>query len=192
MVTQIIDMFKNIFHNVGLDLFLFPYRVVATAPGCGVIECVPNAKSRQARARLRGSSRRAKRDDRPPLSPHLSLLQELGQQTASSLYEIFRKEYGDEQSLPFQKARTNFITSMASYSILGYLLQIKDRHNGNIMFDKEGHIIHIDFGLAGTSLRRWRAPCPPLLTRGRPFFLFVTLRRDRLSLRVVARRQHWL
>jgi phosphatidylinositol 4-kinase len=46
----------------------------------------------------------------------------------------------------FEEAQLRFTESLAGYSIACYLLNIKDRHNANIMFDNFGHVIHIDFG----------------------------------------------
>ncbi|ORZ23678.1 hypothetical protein BCR41DRAFT_302120 [Lobosporangium transversale] len=118
LAIQLIAVFKNIFTSVGLDLYLFPYRIVATAPGCGMIDVIPNSISRD----------------------------QLGREKVNNLQDYFITKYGGIDSIEYQKARNNFIQSVASYSVISYLLQFKDRHNGNIMIDDEGHVIHIDFG----------------------------------------------
>ena len=134
LALQMIAAFRGIFHNVGLDVYVFPYRVTATAPGCGVIDVLPNSISRDM----------------------------LGREAVNGLYEYFISKYGNEDSLRFQQARNNFVKSMAAYSIISFLLQFKDRHNGNIMVDDAGHILHIDFGfifdIAPGGIKFERAP----------------------------------
>ena len=134
LVLQLIAAFRSIFNNVGLDVYVYPYRVTATAPGCGVIDVLPNSISRDM----------------------------LGREAVNGLYEYFISKYGAETSTRFQEARNNFVKSMAAYSVISYLLQLKDRHNGNIMIDDAGHILHIDFGfcfdIAPGGVRFERAP----------------------------------
>ncbi|ODV96209.1 hypothetical protein PACTADRAFT_85014 [Pachysolen tannophilus NRRL Y-2460] len=118
LALQLISVFRTIWENSGLDLFVFPYRVTATAPGCGVIDVLPNSISRDM----------------------------LGREAVNGLYQYFITRFGPETSIEFQEARNNFVKSLAAYSVISYLLQFKDRHNGNIMYDDKGHILHIDFG----------------------------------------------
>jgi phosphatidylinositol 4-kinase len=118
LALQMIAAFRGIFNNVGLDVWVFPYRVTATAPGCGVIDVLPNSISRDM----------------------------LGREAVNRLDDYFVSKYGNQDSIRFQEARSNFVKSMAAYSVISFLLQFKDRHNGNIMIDDMGHIIHIDFG----------------------------------------------
>lgn len=75
--------------------------------------------------------------------PNATSRDEMGRAKVNDLLDFFIAKYGGEDTIEFQKARLNFIQSMAAYSVVCYILQVKDRHNGNIMIDGEGHIVHI-------------------------------------------------
>ena len=62
------------------------------------------------------------------------------------LRAYFEREFGGKNSEGGIEAMMNFVRSCAGYSLVCYLLQVKDRHNGNILLDSNGHIVHIDFG----------------------------------------------
>ena len=65
------------------------------------------------------------------------------------LNDFFRAFFKGDK---FKKTQEKFADSLAGFCLLSYYLDIKDRHNGNIMINSEGRIMHIDFGfLLGTS-----------------------------------------
>ncbi|CAH9124376.1 unnamed protein product [Cuscuta epithymum] len=118
LALQVISLLKDIFAAVGLNLYLYPYGVLPTGPERGIIEVVPNSRSRS----------------------------QMGETNDGGLYEIFQQDFGPVGSPSFEAARENFIISSAGYAVASLLLQPKDRHNGNLLFDNVGRLVHIDFG----------------------------------------------
>jgi len=120
LAMQLITQFHRIFKRSNIPLWLRPYLVIATGYDSGLIETIPDCVS-------------------------LDNLKKKDTQF-TTLLDYFNRAYGDQNSIEFIQAQTNFIESLAAYSLVCYLLQIKDRHNGNIMIDNKGHLIHIDYG----------------------------------------------
>lgn len=118
LALQIITLLRNAFKCAGLPLYLNPYGVLPTGYERGIIEVVPDTKSRAG----------------------------MGELTDVGLYEIFQSRYGAPGTPSFEAARRQFILSEAGYAVASYILQSKDRHNGNILVDSTGRIVHIDFG----------------------------------------------
>ncbi|KAL0386974.1 UNVERIFIED_CONTAM: Phosphatidylinositol 4-kinase alpha 1 [Sesamum radiatum] len=118
LALQVISLLKDIFEAAGLNLYLYPYGVLPTGPERGIIEVVPNSRSRS----------------------------QMGETTDGGLYEIFQQDFGPVGSPSFEAARENFLVSSAGYAVASLLLQPKDRHNGNLLFDSAGRLVHIDFG----------------------------------------------
>lgn len=120
LAMQLIRTFHDIFAEAQLPLWLRPFEVLPTSSRTALIEMVPNAPSIHA---LKSKS--------PP---------------GTSLREHLAAKCGGTGTPAFQASQRAFAESLAAYSLVCYLLQIKDRHNGNILLDDEGHLIHIDFG----------------------------------------------
>lgn len=118
MATQLLEMFKLIWQEENVDLSVQPYKIVCLSNDSGLIEPILNTVS----------------------------LHQIKKNSNKSLRDYFLDEYGGAESDRFKRAQRNFMQSCAAYCLISYLLQIKDRHNGNILLHSDGHLIHIDFG----------------------------------------------
>lgn len=120
---QLIELCQEAFQVAGLELWLHPYRILATGRSTGIIEMVRNAMSFDALKKRPGYGKGGLRE-------HLRRM----------------TEYTADPGEAFKSAQSNFVRSLASYSLMSYFFLFKDRHNGNILLDTAGHVIHIDFG----------------------------------------------
>jgi phosphatidylinositol 4-kinase len=122
-VMQLIELCAEAFQTAGLDLWVHPYEIVATGRSTGIIECVRNAMSFDSLKKRPGYSTDG-------LVGHFQRMTEIAADPFKALNE----------------AKQNFVSSLAAYSLMSYLFMFKDRHNGNLLLDTAGHVIHIDFG----------------------------------------------
>eukprot|EP00002_Diphylleia_rotans_P036293 TRINITY_DN7981_c0_g2_i3.p2 TRINITY_DN7981_c0_g2~~TRINITY_DN7981_c0_g2_i3.p2 ORF type:complete len:302 (+),score=68.16 TRINITY_DN7981_c0_g2_i3:1359-2264(+) len=120
LAAQIIGLINQIFRDANLSLWLRPYRFIVTAADSGLVEVLTDC-----------------------VSIH-QLKKGIG--TSVTLSQYFQEAYRSATSEKLRVAKRNFVESLAGYSIVCYLLQVKDRHNGNILIHLSGHIIHIDYG----------------------------------------------
>jgi phosphatidylinositol 4-kinase len=121
-VMQLIELCREAFDMAGLELWVHPYRILATGRTTGIIECVKNAMSFDALKKRPGY--------KDGLRGHLKRM----------------SEFSSNPGEAFTSMQHNFVRSLASYSLMSYIFLFKDRHNGNILLDTAGHVIHIDFG----------------------------------------------
>ena len=119
--TQLINEFFQIFKLENTGCWLNTYEIISTGNDSGLVEMVDNSLSL---------------DQLKQKTKHISL---------KDFYVNFFGK-GSEESESYRKAMDNYVASLAGYSLVCYFLQIKDRHNGNILIDNQGHLIHIDFG----------------------------------------------
>ncbi|ORX62293.1 kinase-like protein [Hesseltinella vesiculosa] len=121
---QLIREMQKIWEDAGVDAWVKYYRVLVTSEDSGLIETIRNTMS------IHSIKKNAYTKHGPGFT----------------LRHFFEQRWGPSHSASFLAAQEAFMKSLVGYSIACYLLQIKDRHNGNLLLDNEGHLIHIDFG----------------------------------------------
>ena len=117
LAMQLIKFFDKIFKEEKIPLHLHPYEILITSSSSGLLEFLENTSS------IDGIKKKMA--------------------TISKNLFLFYKKFFKEN---LKEAQINFTRSLAAYSLICYYLEIKDRHNGNILIDMHGNIIHIDFG----------------------------------------------
>jgi phosphatidylinositol kinase/protein kinase (PI-3 family) len=137
--------------------FLRPYTIMCVGGDAGLVECLSNAKSLdEVKKKTDGFTTLLEYFERaygPPAATKTA--QQAAPKPAFGVPRSRRAPFlpssfngPTQQGKPvsFETAQENFLKSLVGYSLVCYVLQIKDRHNANLLLDRLGHIMHIDFG----------------------------------------------
>jgi len=140
LVMQIISKLNDWFQTDIPEAYrphMRPYTIMCVGGDAGIVECLADAKSVDE-VKKGTDGFRSLRDyfERAYGKPNTY---------DSNQYQAQQQE-GGPRTLSFEEAQENFLRSLVGYSLICFILQIKDRHNANILMDREGNIIHIDFG----------------------------------------------
>ncbi|CRK31350.1 hypothetical protein BN1708_018717, partial [Verticillium longisporum] len=130
---QLIQVCHKIWIDAGVDVWVKLMRILVTGESSGLVETITNGVSLHSIKR----------------SLTMSMMEAVPNQRSrrlATLKDHFIKAFGPPESEPHRAGVDAFKRSLAAYSIISYILQLKDRHNGNVLIDSEGHIVHIDFG----------------------------------------------
>ncbi|KAL1603325.1 Phosphatidylinositol 4-kinase pik1alpha (PI4-kinase)(PtdIns-4-kinase) [Nothophoma quercina] len=129
---QLIQVCTKIWEEARIPVWTKRMRILVTGESCGLIETITNGVSLHSLKRsLTLASIAAGTNPRKRIS---------------TLKDHWLKTFGEPDSEPYIAGVGCFTRSLAAYSMISYVLQLKDRHNGNLLIDNMGHIIHIDFG----------------------------------------------
>ncbi|KAK9317469.1 kinase-like domain-containing protein [Lipomyces starkeyi] len=130
---QLIHAIKRIWEDADVDVWVRRMTILVTGAGSGLVETITNGVSIHSLKKALATSMMGRSE-----TAHKGKV--------ATLSEYFFRVFGVRGSERFKMAQAAFIKSLAAYSLICYILQIKDRHNGNILLDTQGHVIHIDFG----------------------------------------------
>ena len=113
IAMQLIESIDLIFKKRKLKLKLQTYEILSTGPNCGIVEFITDSFS-------------------------IDYIKKKMQETLQmeiDLVDFYRIRFGEPTSKAYVQAIKNLSDSLAAYSLVCYILQIKDRHNANILIN---------------------------------------------------------